>query len=1429
MTPDSTAPITTDDTAAIGSAWRNADATVTLDATDADAGVAATYYTTDGTNPTTASPQGTSVLVSGEGAHTVKYFSKDNVGNAESVQTAGTQIRIDASAPTSATLDPLPATVSEPRVLSGSGADALSGVDSVAYFYCAGPPCTPTTFIGAGTTGPAYSFTWDDQPPDGNYAVIARVYDAAGNTLDSSPQSITIDNAPDTSIDSGPIDPTNSTSATFTFTANESPVTFQCQLDAGAPAPCTSPIGYSGLAEGPHVFQVYATDGLGNTGPAATYPWIIDRTPPSTTVDSGPADPTNATAATFTFSASELGSTFECRLDGGSFGPCSSSVLYTGLGGGSHTFDVRATDPAGNLDTTPATYTWSIDVTPPTASVDSGPADPTNATFATFSFSANEPGSTFECRIDGGAYGACTSPKTYTGLSAGSHTFDVRATDPVGNTGAPASDTWVVDLTAPDTSVTSGPSDPSGATSATFTFAGTEPGSTFQCQVDAGGFAPCTSPKTYTGLGAGTHTFHVRATDPAGNTDATPATHTWTIDLTAPTVSIDSGPPDPTNSTAAAFTFSANEPSTFECQLDGGAYAACATPKTYIGLAAGTHTFRVRAIDGVGNVGSPATTTWVVDLVSPSVTIDSGPASPSNSTSAAFVFSANEPASFECRLDGGGFTPCSSPRSYTGLAAGTHTFDVRATDPAGNTGSTVTASWTIDVTAPDTTITAAPSDPSGSASATFVFTSTEPGSSFACQLDGGGFGACTSPKTYTGLGAGPHTFHVRATDPAGNADATPASLTWTIDVGPPTATVDSGPADPTNSTSATLTFSATEPSSTFECQLDSGAYTACTTPTSYTGLAEGAHTFRVRAIDTVGNVGPSAVHAWRIDVTAPAASVDTGPAAVTSATAAAFTFSANETGSSFACQLDGGAYAACTAPRSYSGLADGSHTFRVRATDVLGNVGSPASTSWTVDTAVPTSTLGDPGTNLSGTVSLTASASDSTGVQSVRFERSPAGAATWTTIDTDTVAPYAVDVVTKALDDGFYDLRAVAVDAAGNIAASTLLTRRVDNTAPTASVAAAQIFARSPIGLSVSASDDGSGIASVTFERSPRGTGAWVTIGTTSAPPYAGIFDPAGLAEGAYDIRAVITDAAGNVARAKTSVTVATSGLAVALANPGATLTGTVSIAAATAGTGARQVVFEIKRSTADAWLVLSVDTAAPWTAQLDTQALRDGRYDIRATTTDADGLAASDVRTGIIVDNTAPTVVSSSPAAGGKIARGAPVVLTASETLASASGVKIDGKQANAGTVEGAKATFGVGALAAGTHTLSGVLRDGAGLTAPFSLRFAVAETALTVRVGTVSRKATSVSAPVTLSRAATLTARLLSPAGKAVAFRRIRAGKGMTRVTFRLSAQAQPGRYSFLVRAAAGTQSTTKRTTFTIRRAAGRGSGGTWIVVGR
>ena len=87
--------------------------------------------------------------------------------------------------------------------------------------------------------------------------------------------------------------------------------------------------------------------------------------PPNTTISSGPSGTTTTTDASFRFSASEAGSSFECKLDEGSWAGCTSPKAYGSLAAGSHTFAVRATNAAGSTDPTPATRTWMVETTSP--------------------------------------------------------------------------------------------------------------------------------------------------------------------------------------------------------------------------------------------------------------------------------------------------------------------------------------------------------------------------------------------------------------------------------------------------------------------------------------------------------------------------------------------------------------------------------------------------------------------------------------------------------------------------------------------------------------------------------------------------------------------------------------------------------------------------------------------------------------------------------------------------------------------------------------------------------------------------------------------------------------------------------------------------------------------------------------------------------
>jgi hypothetical protein len=113
-----------------------------------------------------------------------------------------------------------------------------------------------------------------------------------------------------------------------------------------------------------------------------------------------------------------------------------------------------------------------------------------------------------------------------------------------------------------------------------------------------------------------------------------------------------------------------------------------------------------RADDGAGVVAT-ASYSWTIDTIAPSVTINSGPANPINSGAASFSFSspATDVASYECKLDNADFAGCTSSKEYTGLSVGAHTFQVRATDNAGNVGAAASYTWAVNAAATTTSFT----------------------------------------------------------------------------------------------------------------------------------------------------------------------------------------------------------------------------------------------------------------------------------------------------------------------------------------------------------------------------------------------------------------------------------------------------------------------------------------------------------------------------------------------------------------------------------------------------------------------------------------------------------------------------------------------------------------------------------------------------
>ncbi len=274
-----------------------------------------------------------------------------------------------------------------------------------------------------------------------------------------------------------------------------------------------------------------ATATCQTTGAWTAAPTCRDSVAPDTTIVNKPALVSTSATAAFTYTATESPATFECALDGSPFVSCPATGLtFNGLPDGPHTFQVRATDAAGNVDQTPASYSWTVAATPPDTIKVVGPPSRTADNTPDFTFSTPTAGATFECSLDGAAFAPCTTPMTLGPLADGPHTVSVRAVSAQGLTDpTPASWQFTVDTTPPDTMITSQPEAQTTATTASFTFAATESPATFECSLDGAAWVSCPASHRYTGLALGAHTLAVRAKDDLGNTDQSPAVYRWTV------------------------------------------------------------------------------------------------------------------------------------------------------------------------------------------------------------------------------------------------------------------------------------------------------------------------------------------------------------------------------------------------------------------------------------------------------------------------------------------------------------------------------------------------------------------------------------------------------------------------------------------------------------------------------------------------------------------------------------------------------------------------------------------------------------------------------------------------------------------------------------------------------------------------------------
>ena len=207
-------------------------------------------------------------------------------------------------------------------------------------------------------------------------------------------------------------------------------------IDQGTPGAPVDPFDIDGDLRGADATDVSCPAATGTRDIGADEV-TIDCVAPDTQITSGPVGLTNDSTPTYTFISSEpvvlqYLCAFDVLMPATPCGITGTFTPMTPLSEGPHVFRVRARDGNINDDPSPAAQSLFVDSIAPATTIDAGPSGPTSDSTPTFAFSS-EPGATFECRIDGAAFGVCGGPgDTHTPLaplSLGAHTFEVRGVD----------------------------------------------------------------------------------------------------------------------------------------------------------------------------------------------------------------------------------------------------------------------------------------------------------------------------------------------------------------------------------------------------------------------------------------------------------------------------------------------------------------------------------------------------------------------------------------------------------------------------------------------------------------------------------------------------------------------------------------------------------------------------------------------------------------------------------------------------------------------------------------------------------------------------------------------------------------------------------------------------------------------------------------
>lgn len=571
------------------------------------------------------------------------------------------------------------------------------------------------------------------------------------------------------------------------------------------------------------------------------------------------------------------------------------------------------------------------------------------------------------------------------------------------------------------------------------------------------------------GLADGTYHLAVIGKNSAGlwQSEAEATTATWTVDTVGPETTLAGLPDAVTRDISISISVSGADLVTYDYTLtrDTQPYVALqgvngAVSLYRTGLTEGAYHLVVTGYDLAGNPDpTPETYDWIIDRTAPETTVSGAPSGVTNQTSATVDVSGVDVVTYDWSVfrDGniwhyGSGVPEANDINLTAMTEANYELNITARDVAGNNQVlSQVASWTVDLTPPDTVLSGLPADPNNDATLTVTVSGDDVVTyAWSLQRDGLEIASASGVDVATalaqsGLVEGVYELSVTGFDAAGNPDPNPATYQWTLDLTPPETVALGLPDDPTQATGALVDVGGLGAVS-YDWQLsrdgvdsDSGFGASIDSDLALSALSDGRYQLTVTTFDLAGNTDPSPlIYQWTVDTIAPetvATGLPADPSNQTSLDvdvvdndAALYSWSLTRDGSA----VDGAGGVAVAQNIVLSALSDGDYVLQVICQDAAGNVDvTPLNHSWTIDTVGPeTVVTGVPSAATKNTfIDVEVSGNDV-----VAFDYSVIFVATGSSVASAVAADVASspDISLSNLALGEYQISIVGYDLAGN-------------------------------------------------------------------------------------------------------------------------------------------------------------------------------------------------------------------------------------------------------------------------------------------------------------------------------------------------------------------------------------------------------------